>query len=446
MAIDIEDLVDHRGFGGFQLRIVVLCLLVQFVDGFDNQAIAFVAPAITRQWHISRDVLGPVFGAGAFGTLVGSLAMGPLGDWLGRKTLILASLVAIALLMALTTQASSVHELLILRFLAGCPLGALIPSTVVMANEWSPRRHRAAMVTMMACGFALGAAIGGLISSFLLPVFGWPSVFWVGGTASALLAVCVLVMLPESMRFLALHQTARARARLLAVLRDFAPDHHVPADAVFIAQPRPSGKSVAALFTDGRTQTTLLLWAAFFMNMLVMNFLNNWLPTLISGTGVPIGQAVRITTLFQIGGVIGVLLIGAVADRLGVWRRVGAVYLLSGLFVGGIGLLMGSVAPLSVAVGLAGFCVIGTQMSISALSATLYPTAIRSTGASWGLGIGRIGSSLGPLLGGWMIGWRWELPDMFLVLGSVSLCGFVALLLLARRAQHVARLSVAARV
>jgi AAHS family 4-hydroxybenzoate transporter-like MFS transporter len=436
-TIDVESIVDRRRFGGFQLRIVLLCLLVQVVDGFDNQAIAFVAPALARDWHLARSALGPVFAAGAFGTLLGSLSMGPLGDRFGRKTLMLASLLLVTTLMLLTTQCSTIDEVLLLRFAAGFPLGALIPSTIVMANEWSPLRQRAAMVTMMACGFALGAALGGLLAAWLLPRFGWESVFTVGAAGTFLLFLALVPLMPESLRYLAVRPSPAHRARILAILRRFDPALLIPAAATIVAQPRAAGRNmVTSLFTEGRTKVTLLLWTAFFMNLVVMNFLNNWLPTLISGAGVPVEQAVRITTLFQLGGIAGVLLMGAVADRLGVWRLLIGAYLASGLFVGAIGLVIGLPLALSAAVALTGFCVIGLQMTLSAVAATLYPTAIRSTGTSWGLGIGRFGSTLGPLMGGVLVGWQWSLPVIFLSAVAPAFCGFLAVILLSRAARR----------
>ena len=430
---DVDALIDRQPVGRFQLRVILLCLLVQFVDGFDNQAIAFVAPALIRDWHLSRASLGPVFGAGAFGTLLGSLLIGPIGDWWGRKSLILGSLGLVTVLMALTAQAQSINEMLLYRFVTGLPLGALIPATIVMANEWSPRRNRAAMVTIMACGFALGAAVGGLLASLLLPRLGWSAVFNVGCGASAILAVCVLAWMPESLRFIALRHTPRRRAQARVLLRRL--DSSI-SDTVMIlpsANERAcSTNKVAALFAEQRMFVTLLLWASFFMNMLVLNFLNNWLPTVMSQNGHSIEQAAQVTTLFQIGGIVGIILMGAVADRVGAWRLVAVAYLLSGIMVASIGVIHGGGLGQPLIVALAGFCVIGVQMTLSALSATLYPTSIRSTGSSWGIGVGRVGSSLGPLLGGVLIGWHWEMPSLFGVIALFSLGGFFCVWLLAR--------------
>jgi AAHS family 4-hydroxybenzoate transporter-like MFS transporter len=412
-----------------------LCLLAQLVDGFDNQASAFVAPALAAQWHIERAALGPVFGAGAFGTMVGCLLIGPIGDMFGRKTVVVLSLALAAVLMAATGSVASIDQLIAIRFLTGLPLGALIPGTVVVANEWSPTSSRAPMVTIMASGFALGAILGGLVSSFLLPAYGWPSVFHAGAIGTALICVAVMLWMPESVRFLSLRPSEKKRARIAGILRQFDPGLVYSDIRQTAAPPRGIGL-VTGLFAQGRSRVTILLWAAFFMNALVLNFMTFWLPTILATTGLPMAVAIRTSTLFQLGGLAGVVLMGAFANRFGPWRLVVTGYLFSAGAVALVGLFSGS--GRNAAIAAAGFCVIGVQMSLAALTATLYPTAVRSTGTSWALGVGRFGSTVGPLLGGVLIGWHWGLPQLFGSIALASACGFVLVLLLARRVGAVA--------
>ena len=429
-GVTIAEIIDGKRFGGFQFRIVALCLLSQLVDGFDNQASAFVAPALTEHWGIARAALGPVFSAGAFGTLVGCLLIGPIGDMLGRKAVVVGSLVLAAVLMAITASVTSLEQLVAIRFLTGIPLGALIPGTVVVASEWSPARGRATVVTIMACGFALGAILGGQLSSVLLPAFGWQSVFYAGAAGTGVIALAVQLGMPESIRFLSLRPTEAKRVRIAAILRKFDPGLNGFDDTPDPTPPLGVGL-VAGLFAQDRAIMTLLLWAAFFMNALVLNFMTFWLPSILTEAGLPQTVAIRTSTLFQLGGLCGVVLIGALASKVGAWRLVITGYLFSATAVTLVGFLAGS--PRNAAIAAAGFCVIGVQMSLAALSATLYPTAMRSTGTSWALGIGRFGSTIGPLIGGMLIGWHWELPRLFGTIALASACGFVLVLLLARR-------------
>ena len=436
-GVTLARIVDVKPFGAFQLGVLMLCLLSQMIDGFDNQASAFVAPALAGHWHVARGALGAVFSAGAFGTLVGALALGPLGDLIGRKTLIVVSLVLAGLLMAATGSVTSVGQLTMIRFLTGLPLGALVPGTVVIANEWSPARSRTATVTIMACGFALGAVLGGLLSSVLLPKFGWPSVFYAGSAGSILIAAAVMFGMPESLRYLSLRPIAKRQARIAAILRRFEPtldpatiDAGGPAAAPIAAG---GGNLVSGLFAQGRGPMTLVLWATYFMNMLVLNFMTFWLPTLLAGTGLTAAAAVRTSTLFQLGGIAGVVLMGASVVRFGSLRIIMAALLLSAAAVALVGSLGGD--GRNAAIAAAGFCIIGVQASLSALAATLYPTAVRSTGASWAMGVGRIGSTIGPLVGGLLVGRNWSLPLMFASIALIAVCGFVFSLVLARRSQ-----------
>jgi MFS transporter, AAHS family, 4-hydroxybenzoate transporter len=402
------------------------------VDGFDNQAIAYVAPALAQDWHLGRAALGPVFGIGAFGTLVGSLSMGPLGDRFGRRTLMLGALLLVALFSFLTTLATTLPQLMAVRFITGCGLGAMIPSTIVMANEYAPRRSRARMVTTMACGFAAGAALGGQVAAVLLPRFGWQAVFLLGTAAPLAMALAVWIGLPESLRYLQLRSGATHQARIRRILRHLAPDA-LDADARLApSPPTESGSRVGALFRQGRAKMTVLLWGMFFLNLFVLNFINNWLPSMLHDAGLQLQQAVRVTTSFQLGGIAGVILMGMLADRFGYYRVIAGSFLVAAVFTVLIGLGTGDVVLVVLVVGVCGFAVIGGQMTASALIATLYPTAIRSTGTSWGLGIGRIGSFTGPLAGGWLIAAQMPMEGIFAVVAIPALCGAVVVALLAR--------------
>jgi len=429
--LSFDEVVNRKSLGQWQLAVLAICLLAQMVDGFDNQSAAFVAPVIAGKWHLARGLLGPVFGAGAFGTLVGSLVIGPIGDVLGRKTLIVISLALAAVLMATTSLVSSIGELTLIRFLTGLPLGALIPGTVVIANEWAPTRGRAGMVTIMGCGFALGAVLGGLLSSLLMPRFGWAMVFEAGAGATAIIGLVALVWMPESLGYLSSRSSGKAKARAEAILRRFDPQ--AVGVNFTVAQVTAGSRSnlVQSLFLEGRAATTALLWAAFFMNLLVLNFMNNWLPTMLASGGMGAAAAVRTSTLFQVGGIVGVVFMGSLAARLGTLKLVIGGFLGAAVVVALVGLLAGG--GRNAAIAAAGFCVIGSQASLAAVAAGLYPTRIRSTGTSWAQGFGRLGSTVGPLIGGLFVSLRWSTTQFFVSIAIFSICGFLAALLLTRQ-------------
>src|SRR5215475_5950680 len=188
-AVDIVDFIDRRPIGGFQIGVLLACAGVLFLDGFDTQAIGYVAPALAKEWSLTRGALGPVFSAGLFGLMIGALVFGPLADRVGRKKIIIFSTAAFGLGALITPLAQDASTLLVIRFLTGLGLGGAMPNAVALTSEYNPQRRRATMVMIMFCGFSIGAALGGLLAADLIPRFGWRSVFAVGGVAP-------LIMIP----------------------------------------------------------------------------------------------------------------------------------------------------------------------------------------------------------------------------------------------------------
>src|SRR6202043_790240 len=214
--VDVAEFIDAQPVGGFQIRLLLICAAVLFLDGFDAQAIGYVAPSLAREWGLTKGALGPVFSAGLFGLMIGALLFGPLADLIGRKKIVIFSTLAFGIGTLVTAFVQDVNTLLAIRFLTGLGLGGAMPNAIAMTSEFNPRRRRATMVMIMFCGFSVGAALGGLLAAALIPHFGWRSVFVVGGVAPLLLVPVLALRLPGSVRFLAL--TGRANERVAALL------------------------------------------------------------------------------------------------------------------------------------------------------------------------------------------------------------------------------------
>jgi len=414
-SVDVTDIMDEQKTGLFHVRIVVLCALMLFLDGIDNQGISYVAPALTKAWNLSRGALAPVFTAGIIGVALGALVTGPLTDRFGRRPMMLGTVIWFSLLTLAVTQARDLDELLVLRFLACLGLGGLVPMAVVVSSENAPRRSRATMVTLATCGYSLGAASGGVLAAQLIPLYGWTSIFWVGGIAPLFLLLAMWAWLPESVRLLALRPGTGPR--IAGILRQVNPALAFPADVQFVnAREKPKGEfRPFQLFTEGRTSTTLILWVIFFLNLTVLNFSNSWLPTLVDRTGMPHDQALRVASSFQFGGMIGVISMGMLADRVGFFRVLPIAFLVGGTCVGLIGSVGTSIYLMVAMIAVAGFCNIGCQLTNAALAASLYPTDIRGTGVNWAHGVARFPSTIGPLLGGYLLEAEWPNTYIFLV-------------------------------
>jgi MFS transporter, AAHS family, 4-hydroxybenzoate transporter len=431
-AIDVVDFIDRQPVGAFQIRLLLTCAAVLFLDGFDTQAIGYVAPALAKEWGLSKGALGPVFSAGLFGLMIGALVFGPLADRIGRKKIIIFSTAAFGVGALATAFVNDFTALLVIRFLTGLGLGGAMPNTVAMTSEFNPQRRRATMVMIMFCGFSIGAALGGFLAADLIPRFGWRSVFLVGGIAPLLMLPILVWRLPESVRFLA--TKGHAPGQVAQSLRRISPNTAFATDARFVVhETHLVGLPVVHLFREGRAVATLLLWVVFFMSLLDIYFLANWLPTVLNDLGASVSAAVVIGSMLQVGGVVGTFALGSVIDRFS-FRALALVYFAAVFAVGAIGQFGHSAVPVSIAIFAAGFCVVGGQIAANALAAGFYPTSVRATGVGWALGIGRVGSIIGPLVGGVLLAQKWSAAAVFMAAAVAALCAALAALALSRLA------------
>jgi AAHS family 4-hydroxybenzoate transporter-like MFS transporter len=412
-ALDIRRFIDDRPVSRYQLLVATMCGLIVFVDGFDAQAMGYVAPALTAAMEISRGVLGSVISSGLVGMMVGALVSGPLADRIGRKPVLIGCALIFGVGSLLTATAQSVESLMAWRAVTGLGMGGAMPNAIALTSEYMPRRRRAGAVTMMICGFSLGAAVGGLVAASIIPRFGWPSVFIVGGVIPIAIALLSVFVLPESIRFLVVRGGGEPRAR--TYLSRIAPGEVVagPLSPGYDEHGHAGAFIVSELFTERRAFGTILIWVIYFMNLLNLYFLNSWLPTIISDAGIPVETAIRLTSLFQIGGIVGAVILGRLLDRTFSFWILAGCYGWAAAFVYSIGHAGASAALLAVTITCAGVGIIGGQNASHALSSEFYPTRIRSTGVGWALGIGRIGSIVGPVLGGLLLAQNTPMRDVF---------------------------------
>jgi AAHS family 4-hydroxybenzoate transporter-like MFS transporter len=206
-----------------------------------------------------------------------------------------------------------------------------------------------------------------------------------------------------------------------------------PATQFVVHEPELAGIPVLHLFRDGRTLVTLLLWVVFFMSLLDLYFLSNWLPTVLNDLGASVSEAAAIGSMLQVGGVVGTFALGSIIDRFS-FRALALVYFVAVFAVGAIGQLGHSAVFVTMAIFAAGFCIVGGQIAANALAATFYPTSVRATGVGWALGIGRVGSIVGPLVGGALLIAKWSPGSVFMAAAGAALCAAVAAFSLSRLA------------
>lgn len=433
-TINISAFIDRQPLSAFQVMIVALCFLIVAIDGFDTAAIGFIAPAIRAEWQLTPAHLAPLFGAGLAGLMAGAFLFGPLADRFGRKSVLVFSVLFFGAASLASAWSGELWELIALRFLTGLGLGGAMPNTITLTSEFCPEKRRSFLVTTMFCGFTLGSALGGLASAGLIEAYGWRSVLVVGGVLPLALTVLLAVLLPESVRYLVM--AGRAPERIAATLRRIAPQADLDGATFTVSESRSTSSPVRHLFKPELVRGTLLFWLTFFMSLLVIYLLSSWLPTLLRGTGLSLRTAALVTTMFQVGGTLGAIVLGWLMDRFNPHYVLAISYALAGVFVAAIGSLADTPMLAGAAVFLAGFCISGSQVGANALSAGFYPTDCRATGVSWANGVGRMGSVVGSVGGATMLSMGLSMPTLFALIGIPALLagGTMLSLGLARRA------------
>jgi AAHS family 4-hydroxybenzoate transporter-like MFS transporter len=425
-AINIGELLDNSAIGPLQIRVFMLCMISLIMDGFDVQAMGYVGPAVRAEMGISPVQFGYILAAANVGVLFGSLGLSVVADKIGRRPVLIGATLFFALLTLMTAYARGFEDLLWLRFIGGIGMGCIIPNSTALVGEFSPRRSRVTLTMCITVGFTIGGALGGFVARWLIPAYGWRSVFVFGGTVPMVIGLVMLWGLPESLQFLAVRR--RRLDTLAKWLRKLDPSLRIDAATQFITRESSrSGATFIHLFHDGRAAATLLLWLVNFMNLLNLYFLSGWLTTVMNNMGYDPGTAVLIGTTLQVGGTLGTFGLAWLISRWGFIPMLSATFAVAAVSIALIGMPGLSLTVLTAIVFIAGWCVVGGQPGVNTLAATYYPTYLRTTGIGWGLGVGRIGAIVGPYIGGVLLGLEWSNQQLFLVAAVPAVITAVAM-------------------
>lgn len=431
-TIDVGRLVDDQKLGRFTALLLILSFLAMMADGYDILALAYAAPDLVREWGVQRSAMGPVFSAGLFGILFGAPLFGFLGDRFGRRPAIIGGCAIYGLCTLGAAFAPSLAVLTGLRFLTGIGIGGLMPNIIALNVEFAPKRWRATLVIVMFTGITLGGALPGWIAADLVPAHGWQILFLIGGFGPLAIAGLLFAFLPESLRFLVLH--GGARARIERVVRMIAPKANVTPDTRFTVatdQTPQTSAPIRRLFAGSLRYITPLLWLLFATNLMATYFLNSWMPILFQGAGLSAQNSALALSLFQIGGTVGGLTVALVLDRFGMIPIV-VLFCLAVPAVASIGVHGLGEQGLLIAVSVAGFCILGLQFGLNAVSGLIYPTAVRANGSGWAFAIGRFGSVVGPIMGGALIAMQLPMGRLFYAPAIALALGAVAALVMMR--------------
>ncbi len=399
----------------FQVRAILLCVMINMMDGFDVLVIAFTASSIAEDWQLSSTTLGLLLSSGLLGMVAGSLVLGPLADRFGRRRMILLCLVIISIGMLWSGFSREVYELAAMRLLTGLGIGGMLPALNTMVSEYSSLRWRSFWVSLLQTGYPIGATVGGLLTAGLILVYGWRAPFFMGAGASLVMIPLVWRFLPESLDFLISRQPPQALQRANEALR------RLGREAMDSLPPR-AGSAVerksgyASLLADsGLLWRTVCLSLAFFVMMLTFYFVMSWTPKILVDSGMSTTQGISGGIILNVGGIVGSILLGYLSSRWPLYRII-SVYASTTLALMIVFSQVGTHVPTMVAVAIAlGFFMFGCMVGLYALSPHLYPTQSRAAGLSIAIGVGRIGGVMSPLWAGWLFDLGWQKMDGYIL-------------------------------
>ena len=391
LAVDNAQYLDDSGVRQTQaLRVLIIGFVIVMVDGYDSMMISFLAPLLARDLVLSPTDLGKIFAVGYLGAIVGAIAVGSLADRIGRKPMLIASLALASVATMICADAKSLALLTSLRFLAGLALGGALPALISLTAEHAPPERRNGTITLMYIGYPVGAVVGGAVTSGLLR-YGSSAIFLGAGVAS-LIALALALLLPESLRTGG-HSTSapgdRGRGTLLSSLRE--------------------------QFAERRLWPGLMLWVGLFSMLVVTYFLVSWTPTLLVKSGFSPGKAALGSVLLNLGGVVGALIMAPVINRFGPYIPAAVAVGCGAVVIALLGQDVRAVAPLMFALFIAGGCIIGGQLNFPAMTVALYPQHVRGAGTGWTMGVGRLGSIVGPMVGGALVAANFSVSSLFVI-------------------------------
>lgn len=447
-VFDVQAFIDSQRFSRFHWILFVLCFLMVALDGLDTGIVGYLAPTLIKDLQVSRASLGPMLSASLIGVGVGSLLVGPLADRIGRKFMIIGSMILLGVFSCAGAFVHSLESLAVMRFLTGIGLGAALPNTITLMAEYAPERIRSTVINTMLVGWSVGAAGGGWVTAALIQPYGWRGVMLLGGVAPLVLA-CLLPLLPESVKYLVVN--SRSRQRVAKILTRISPPTRVDNCEFVCNETAGTGNvkrfPILELLSERYVFGTFMIWLAYFMCLVVLYLISNWLPLLFTGSGYSMRESAITSSMFQFGGAGGMVIGGWLMDKVSsgrvfsAARAVALFFTLTAVAMLLVGKSMGHGPWLMVALIAGGAVLFASSSSMSSLTALFYPTTSRVTGVAWMFGLGRFGAVAGTFAGAFLLSTGWSFTAVFSMLAIPSMVAALALMALGRHEARAERQS-----
>ncbi len=435
--IDVHNLSDHAKFNSFHGMVLFWCALIIIFDGYDLAVAGIALPSIMKEMGVTPATAGYMVSSALFGMMFGAIFLGTIADKIGRRWAIVICIVLFSVFTAIAGMTHDPIAFSVTRFLAGLGIGGVMPNVVAQMTEYSPRKMRSTLVTLMFSGYAVGGMLAAVLGKGLIETYGWSYVFFAAVTP-VLLIPFVLKSLPESMPFLIKMGRIDELKRIVSRME---PSYTPSANDTFElpSSHKASGAPVGKLFQDGRGFSTMMIWVAFFMCLFMVYALSSWLTKLMASAGYSLGSALTFVLVLNFGAMIGAIGGGWLADRFNIKYVLMSFYALAAVSITLLGVKMPT-ELLFIVVGLAGASTIGTQILTYAYTGQFYPMSIRSTGVGLASGMGRSGAILAPIVIGTLVGMALPLQQNFIAIAIPAVIAVIAVGLvnhkLSASAQH----------
>ena len=426
---DINEFIDNGSINSQQILVVSLCFIFNMLDGFDITAMAVVASPVSVDLALTPDLLGWIFSFALAGMMVGAMALAPIADIIGRRALIILSLMIVGISVIMTSKVESLTPFMLLRFISGMGAGALLASQASLAAEYSPNKYRALSVAIVTAGYPTGAMMTSVVAGYILPEYGWRMMFLFGGVVTVSMVIVAWLMIPESLKYLIEKKPNNALEKINKIL--------LKLNAPSISELPPSNNdtevtvsmigNMRMLLSPKFRRLSLMLWTSFFCAFGTLYFLMSWIPKLMENAGYDMAVGRDAFLLFNLGGVIGIYLLGILSVK---WKLTNLILNLS--LVSAVSMIIFALVPNQLNILFILILVIGIlqQSAFTGLygvAAKAYPTEIRSTGVGWAIGLGRSGAVVGPAVAGYLILAGYDMSANFIFFAlPMIVCGLIA--------------------
>ncbi|MFP7365232.1 MFS transporter [Corynebacterium callunae] len=427
--MDIRQAIDTTAMSKYQWYIVALATFLNALDGYDVLALAFTANPVTEEFGLNGSQLGLLLSAGLIGMGIGALILGPLADRFGRRRILMLALAISFLGLALSATAGSATQLGLWRVITGIGIGGILATVTVITSEYSNNRNRGMAVSIYSAGYGLGATLGGLLAAQLIPTLGWRSVFVAGAAATAVGLLLVAFTIPESVDYLRTKRPAGAEEKAQKIAQRLGKDASAGLGAV--SADNSTNARLVDLLTSPYRSTTLKLWAAFIFIMFGFYFANSWTPKLLVESGMSQNQGIIGGLMLTLGGTFGSLIYGVLTTKFNARRTLMVFAVLSAITLV-IFITTTSIPALAFGSGvLVGMLINGCVAGLYTVTPASYPSALRTSGVGWGIGVGRFGAIFAPITVGALLDAGWS--PLALYSGVAVVVVFAALALIGIR-------------